>query len=59
MLTTAKDAAKLQGGPLPLLVLDVELEIVEGGGVLATQLDGLPEGARARERRALHEGLHG
>ena len=59
VLTTAKDGAKLEGAGLELYVLDVELEIVEGGEVLGTRLDGLPQGARARERQALHEGLHG
>lgn len=63
VVTTAKDAVKLAGLDLPeesvVLVLDVDLEIVEGEDVLNALLDGLPEAAARRERRALHEGLHG
>lgn len=59
VVTTGKDAVKLDGVQLPLLVLDVALEIVEGESVLQELLEGLPESARARERDALHEGLHG
>ena len=40
-------------------VLDVALEIVEGESVLEKLLEALPESTRARERAALHEGLHG
>jgi len=59
VVTTAKDAVKLHGMQLPLLVLDVALEIVEGESMLQKLLEGLPESTRARERAALHEGLHG
>jgi len=59
VVTTAKDVVKLDGVKLPLLVLDVALEIVEGESMLQKLLEELPESARARERAALHEGLHG
>ena len=63
VLVTAKDAVKLRGiaGALAprVRVLDVELRIVDGSAVLEALLDALPEARAARERRALHEGLHG
>jgi hypothetical protein len=39
-------------------VLAVELEL-DGAAPLHALLDALPESAAARQRRALHEGLHG
>ena len=41
------------------IVLDVALSIQQGEDALEALLDGLPEGSSRRERRALHEGLHG
>ncbi|MEW6074505.1 MAG: tetraacyldisaccharide 4'-kinase [Planctomycetota bacterium] len=64
VVTTAKDEARLAAlsGPPALVrraVLEVELAIERGGAVLDALLDALPLAAAARERRALHEGLHG
>ena len=63
VLTTAKDAVKLRavaGALAPALrVLEVELELVEGQAALEALLEALPEARAARERGALHEGLHG
>ena len=59
VVTTAKDAVKLEGFTGPLCVLDVELEFVSGESVLHALLEALPESPRLVERRALHEGLHG
>lgn len=59
LVTTAKDGVKLEGlEPCPW-VLDVALSIQQGEDALEALLDGLPEGSSRRERRALHEGLHG
>ena len=62
VLTTEKDAAKLERlGPLPMAIaaLGIELSLVEGAGVFAALLDALRPGAKERERRSVHEGLHG
>ena len=59
VVTTAKDAVKLECFAGPLYVLDVELEFVSGESVLHALLEALPESPRLLERRALHEGLHG
>ncbi len=58
VLTTAKDAVKLTG-VAGLWRLDVELELVRGGEVLAARLDALRPGRERRERAALHGGLVG
>jgi len=63
-LTTAKDAARLEGlpeveGPGSMLVLDVEMEVTRGAPVLDALLDALPPTQRSRERASIHEGLHG
>jgi hypothetical protein len=42
-----------------VVLLEVEIAILTGAPVLAALLDSLPTGRQARERRALHEGLHG
>jgi tetraacyldisaccharide 4'-kinase len=58
-LTTAKDAVKLERLGVPCGVLEVELRIDAGASVLDALLDALPVPDALRERRALHEGLHG
>ena len=64
VLTTAKDAARLEGlpqvdAPERLLVLDVDLTVTRGEPVLDALLDALPPTQRSRERASIHEGLHG
>lgn len=63
VLVTAKDAVKLRalGAALPpeVWVLDIAIEWLRGSAELDGLLAGLPEGRARRERRALHEGLHG
>ena len=73
LITTAKDAVKLgalldadgdlgSGGGVRgarACALEVELELTAGAPVLAALLDALPESRARRERRTLHEGLHG
>lgn len=61
VITSAKDAVKLESLSLTqdVRVLDVEFELVEGGGPLEALLDALEPSRAARERAALHEGLHG
>jgi tetraacyldisaccharide 4'-kinase len=61
VVTSAKDAAKLRSLELrhDVWVLDVELELVEGAARIEALLDALPPSRSARERAALHEGLHG
>ena len=64
VLTTAKDAARLEGrdgGDLPprMLVLDVEVELIDGVRHVEGALDRLPAAAAAARRGAIHEGLHG
>jgi hypothetical protein len=44
---------------LDVLVLEVELELVDGGAPLEALLESLPFSQAERERAALHEGLHG
>ena len=57
VVTTAKDAVKLEGRGV--WVLEISIEVVGGGQVLEALLDALPVGRAARARRNLHEGLHG
>lgn len=61
VVTSAKDAVKLESLSLmqELWVLEIEFELVEGGAPLEAMLDALPASRAARERDALHEGLHG
>lgn len=64
VLTTAKDAARLEGlpeieAPERLLVLDVEMSVTRGEPILDALLDALPPTQRSRERASIHEGLHG
>lgn len=61
IVTSAKDAVKLRalGLAARVLVLDVEIEIVDGAPALAALLDALPTSRAQRERAAIHEGLHG
>lgn len=59
LVTTAKDAVKLEGFAGELHVLDVELAVTSGESVLHALLEALPESRRLVERRAFHEGLHG
>jgi len=58
IVTTAKDAAR-PGSAGGLHVLEVELSLLEGEPVLDALLSALPAAAARRERRDLHEGLHG
>ncbi|MEM7310057.1 MAG: tetraacyldisaccharide 4'-kinase [Planctomycetota bacterium] len=58
VVTTAKDAARLGPGH-GLHVLEVELVVDEGAEVLDALLRALPDGRARRERRSIHEGLHG
>ncbi len=59
LLTTEKDAVKLEPMRQRVHVLAVEFELREGASVLEALLDALPAGRIARERASLHEGLHG
>lgn len=59
VLTSAKDRAKLVDAGCPAWTLRVELAFDAGQDALDALLDALPPAARAVERRALHEGLHG
>lgn len=63
IVVTAKDAVKLRdviGARAGMVrIVDVELELVEGEGVLEALFDALPDSSAGRERRAMHEGLHG
>ncbi len=58
-LTTSKDAPKLRALGIDCDVLEVRFQFVRGAGVLEALLDALPPGKARRERRNLHEGLHG
>lgn len=57
IVTTAKDGVKLPDQPV--WILDVELDLGGGAAPLHALLDALPQSLAARQRRALHEGLHG
>ncbi len=59
LVTTAKDAVKLESIGVPFRALEIELEILTGHAVLEALLDALPTGRRDHEARALHAGLHG
>ena len=59
LVTTAKDAVKLEELDVPAHVLEIELSIEAGAGVLEALLDALPLGQAPRQRRSLHAGLHG
>lgn len=64
VVTTAKDAVKLVGVASEaqqrrIRVLSVELALTRGASVLEALLDTLPRSRRERERRSIHEGLHG
>ena len=59
VVTTAKDAPKLESVGLRAHVLEVEFELREGAPVLAALLESLRLGGSGRRRAALHEGLHG
>ena len=59
LVTTAKDAVKLETLGRPFRVLEVELALGRGAQVLEALLDALPPGRARRERANLHEGLHG
>jgi len=58
VVVTAKDAPKLPADA-GVWVLDVAMSFPDGDAPLGERLAALPEGLRRRERRALHEGLHG
>lgn len=59
LVTTEKDAVKLDSFGRILHVVAVDFVIDQGALVLEALLDALPIGRRDRERRSLHEGLHG
>ena len=59
VVTTAKDAVKLDGLGVATWTLEVELAVVHGEEALERLLAGLPEARAQRERAGLHEGLHG
>lgn len=59
VVTTAKDAVKLSELLPGALSLEVEFELTAGSAPLVAQLESIPPGPRQRERRAMHEGLHG
>jgi tetraacyldisaccharide 4'-kinase len=59
LVVSAKDAVKLVPLGAKFQALEIELELLAGAGVLAALLDALPESESARERAAIHEGLHG
>jgi tetraacyldisaccharide 4'-kinase len=59
LVTTAKDAVKIEGLVPAAFVLAIEIEIVRGAAVLEALFDALPLSVAARARRHLHEGLHG
>ena len=59
VVTTAKDAVKLDGLGCGAHVLEVEFVLERGGAVLDAMLESLAPGRRRRERANLHEGLHG
>ena len=59
LVTTAKDAVKLERFALPLWVVEVELEMRAGAELLSALLDALPAAPGQRQRAAIHEGLHG
>jgi tetraacyldisaccharide 4'-kinase len=59
LVTTAKDAVKLESIGTRFFAFEIELELLSGRAVLDALLDALPAGQRDRETRALHAGLHG
>jgi tetraacyldisaccharide 4'-kinase len=59
IVTSEKDAVKIAEPPPELTVLEIELEFDEGRNVLDALLEALPRSRASRERRGLHEGLHG
>jgi tetraacyldisaccharide 4'-kinase len=59
IVCTSKDAVKLRPLGIEILALEVELTLLSGAPVLEALLDALPPSRAARERAALHEGLHG
>ncbi len=59
IVATTKDAPKLPTIDEPVVLLDVSMAILSGEPVLAALFESLPVGRTTRERRALHEGLHG
>ncbi len=59
LVTTAKDAVKLDTLLPGAWVLDVRLQLESGEAVLDALLDSLPPSPGQRARAALHEGLHG
>lgn len=59
LVTTAKDAVKLEPLGIRPWTLEVEMAFTRGEAVLAALLDALPTGAEERMRHSFHEGLHG
>lgn len=59
LVTTAKDAVKLEPLGIRPWVLEVEMAFERGEAVLQALLDALPIGREERMRHSFHEGLHG
>lgn len=59
LLTTAKDAVKLEPLGIRPWVLEVEMAFERGEAVLQALLEALPVGREERMRHSFHEGLHG
>ncbi len=59
LVTTAKDAVKLEALRPDALALEVEIDVLSGEPVLDALLEALPPSERRRLVRSLHEGLHG
>lgn len=59
VLTTQKDAVKLRAFLPKAWVLEIDLRLRTGAPVLQALLEALPPSRAERERRNLHEGLHG
>jgi len=59
IVTSAKDAVKLEGFEPAVQVLEVEWNFLEGQLVLEALLDALPVSQPQSRRQSLHAGLHG
>lgn len=59
VVTTAKDAVKLESLLPAAFALEIGVEFVRGAPILEALLDGLEPSVARRQRDSLHEGLHG
>jgi tetraacyldisaccharide 4'-kinase len=59
VVTTAKDAVKLETLLPAAFALEIGVEFVRGAPILEALLDGLEPSLARRRRDSLHEGLHG